>query len=177
MSAEGSALRSNPVAYDLEDLLALSRLVPRTGLAVFRIAVVSIVILFVFVIVAEAWALTGIVDWPSIITALIFALMIILLTNRRVRAWLWLRVARRSPLHAAHSFEVTPGGLRVGSPKFTSEIPWTTFYDVKLADERLFVFMTKRLAYIIPRRAFDTEQEFASFAAAARHHWTERHRL
>lgn len=170
-------LRSKPVAYEVDDILALSKLVPRAPVQVFRIAAGAIVILLMFVIVGEAWALTGIVDWPAIIACLFVAGMVFLLTNRRIRAHIWLRLARRSALHVPHSFAIGPVALLISSPKAKSEVPWTTFTDLKLVEGRLFIFMSKRLAYVIPRRAFDSDADFEAFAAAAAERWRERHRL
>jgi hypothetical protein len=174
---EEPELQSKPVTYDIEDLVALSNLVPRSPVQIFRLAAGAIVILLFVVIVAEAWALTGFIDWPAIIFMLVVAVAILLLSNRRVRARLWLRIARRSPLHAPTSYAVGPGAFRVSSSKAHAEIPWTTFRDVKVKDGRLFVFMTQRLAYIVPRRAFDTDAEFEAFSTAAVERWEQRHRL
>lgn len=88
-------------------------------------------------------------------------------SSRRVRANLWLRTARRSPFHAAHAFALTPTALQVASAKAKTQIPWATFRDMKVAKERLFIFLTKRLAYIIPGRAFDSEQDFIAFVETA----------
>jgi hypothetical protein len=68
-------------------------------------------------------------------------------------------------------------GLRVSSPKSRSEIRWTAFPDVRRTDDRLFVFMTKRTVFIIPRRAFDSDSDFEAFAAATHNSWEQRHRL
>jgi hypothetical protein len=60
---EEPELRSHPVSYDLDDVIALSKLTPRGPLQMLRVASGAIVILFTFTIVAEVWSLTGIVDW------------------------------------------------------------------------------------------------------------------
>lgn len=174
---EEPPLRSKPVTYDADDIIALSKLVPRTPVHIFRIAAGSIVILLMLLVVAEAYALTGMVDWPAIVACLFVAGMVLMLTNRRFRANIWLKLQKRSALHDGHVFEIGPGALLIISPKARSEIPWTTFIDMKVADSRLFLFMSKRLAYVIPRRAFDSDREFEAFTAAARGYWEQRHRL
>jgi len=136
-----------------------------------------VVILLVATITFEAWALTGFIDWSALAIGLCLGLLILILSSRRVRARLWLRIARRSPLHAPHVFAVTSHGLRVSSPKANAEIPWTTFRDVKCTDGRVFFFMSKRLAYIVPSRAFDSGADFNAFTAAALEYWQTRHRL
>jgi hypothetical protein len=174
--SEGPA-RSNPVAYDLGDLIALSKLVPRKGIHALQIAAGAVAIMLALTLVVQAWAITGYFDWSAFGAGLLVASLILVISNRRFRAWSWLRLAKRSPLYAPHTFELVAGALRVSSPRLSSEIPWTTLHDVRLADGRLFAFMTKRLAYIIPRRAFDSDADFEAFAAAAREAWEQRHRL
>jgi hypothetical protein len=167
--------RSNPVDYDVDDLVALSKLVPRGPIQVLRIAGGVVVILLVVTITAEAWALTGFIDWSALVVGLFLGALIILFSDRRIRARLWLKLTRRSPLYAPQSFEVAPAGLRISSPKLSSEIRWSALRDMKQAEDRLFFFVTKRLAYIVPRRAFDSDSDFEAFAAAAADRWEQRH--
>jgi hypothetical protein len=174
---EGPVLRSKPINYDVDDLVALSKLVPRGPIQMLRLAGGAVVILLVVTITAEAWALTGFIDWSALVIGLVLGGLIMLLSSRRVRARLWIWLRRKSPLYAPQAFEIGSSGLRIHSTKFNSEIPWTTFRDVKIADGRLFVFMTERLAYIVPRRAFDSDAEFDAFAGAAHDAWEQRHRL
>lgn len=175
--SEGPALRTKPINYDLDDLIALSDLVPRTAIHVLRMAAAAIVVLLVATIVFEAWVLTGMIDWPSLFAGFFVALLIFVISNRRFRAWTWLRLRKRSAFYAPSSFELVAGAFRISSSKLSSEIPWTTIRNVKRVDGRLFVFVTKRLAYIVPRRAFDSDEEFNAFAAAAHDAWEQRHRL
>jgi hypothetical protein len=176
MNAEAE-LRSNPVSYDIDDLIALSKIVPRARAQTYRIAAGAIVILLMLAMVAEAWPLTGLVDWPAVGASLFVASMILLVSNRRIRAWFWLRVARSNPFFVSHSFAITPGGLRVSSPRSRSEVQWAAFPDVKRVDDLLFVFTAKRQAFVIPRRAFESDAEFEAFAAVAQRCWEQRHRL
>lgn len=175
--SEERSLRSNPINYDVDDLVALSRLVPRGPIHMLRFVAGAVVVLLIVTITAEAWALTGFIDWSALAIGLFLGGLIMLVSSRPMRARLWLRIMRRSPLYAPQIFEVAPSGLRVSSPKLNSEIPWSTFRDVKRADCRLFIFMTQRLAYIVPRRAFDSDADFDDFAAAAHDAWERRHRL
>jgi YcxB-like protein len=170
-------LRSHPVSYDLDDVIALSKLTPRGPLQILRIAAGAIVILFTFTIVAEVWSLTGILDWGAITVCLIVAAILLFVSNRRVRARFWLRVMRLSPLHSAHSYAITPATLRISSPKGVFDVRWTAFTDIKRTADRLFAFMNHRQAYVVPRRAFDSDEEFNAFVAAAQEHWEQSHRL
>lgn len=139
-----------------------------------RIAGAVVVILLVVTITVEAWALTGFIDWSALIVGLFLGFLILLFSDRRIRARLWLRFARRGPLYAPHSFAVGRTGLQITSSKFNSEIRWSTLRDVKRTEDRLFFFLTKRLAYIVPRRAFDSDADFEAFTSAATDCWEHR---
>ena len=175
--SEEPELKSHPVTYDLDDIMALSKLVPRGPLQALRIAAGAIVILFAFTIVAEVWSLTGFIDWGAIITCLIVTLILLVVSNRRFRARFWLRIMRLSPLHAAQGYAITPQTLKISSSKGVFDVRWTAFTEVKRSSDRLFAFMSHRQAYVIPRRAFDTDEQFEAFAAAAQERWEESHRL
>jgi len=170
-------LQSKAITYEIDDLIALSRLVPRSAIQNLRIAAGALIILLAFTMVAEAWSLTGLIDWTAIVTSVLVAALLLLFSNRQVRSRLWLRFARKSPLYSPHSYEITPGALRISSPKGASDVRWTVFPDVRRVGDRLFVFMTKRQAFIIPLRAFDSTGDFDAFAAAAHDCWEQRHRL
>jgi hypothetical protein len=49
---------------------------------------------------------------------------------------------------------------------------WSAMKSVKRRYSRLFVFISRRSALIIPKRAFDTDSSFADFAAAIESRWT-----
>jgi len=174
---EEPELRSHPVTYDLDDIIALSKLVPRGPLQILRVAAGAIVILFAFIIVTEVWSLTGIIDWSAIMVCLFVAAILLFASNRRVRARFWLRITRLSPLHAAHSYSITPATLRINSSKGQFDVRWTAFTEVKRTTDRLFAFMNHRQAYVVPRRAFDSDEQFEAFAAAAQERWEQSHRL
>ena len=170
-------LQSHPISYEIDDLVALSKLVPRGPMQVLRIAAGAIAIIFAFTLVAEVWSLTGIIDWSAIITCLIVAMIVLIVSSRRIRARFWLRIMRAGAFHGAQSYAITPGALRISSPKGVSDIRWTAFVDIKRTGDRLFAFMNHRQAYVVPRRAFDSDEQFEAFIAAAQDRWEQSHRL
>ena len=105
------------------------------------------------------------------------ASVLLLFSHRQFRAWLFIRFAKRGALYAPPSYAITPGALRISSEKGVSDVRWTAFLDVRRSDDRLFIFMSKRQAFIIPRRAFDSDQDFEAFVTAAEQRWEMRHRL
>jgi hypothetical protein len=170
-------LQSHPISYELDDLVALSKLVPRGPAQVVRIAAGALIILLAFTMVGEVWALTGLIDWSATIVCLIIGGGVLAFSNRRLRAWFWLRIMRRSPLYAPHGYAITPAALRITSSKGVTDVRWSAFPDVKRSGERLFAFMSPRQAFIIPRRAFDTPDLFEAFSDAAVKRWEHSHRL
>ncbi len=175
--SDQAEFQSHPISYEVDDLVALSKLVPRGPTQVLRIAAGAIAIIFAFTLVAEIWSLTGIVDWSAIITCLIVAAIVLIVSSRRIRAHFWLRIMRAGAFHGAQSYAITPAALRISSPKGVSDVRWTAFVDIKRTSDRLFAFMNQRQAYIVPRRAFDSDEEFEAFIVAARDHWEQSHRL
>ena len=170
-------LQSHPVSYELDDLVALSKLVPRGPLQILRICAGAIVIIFAFTLVGEIWSLTGIIDWSAIITCLMVAAIVLIVSSRRIRARFWLRVMRAGAFHGAQSYAITPAALRISSPKGVSNVRWTAFVDLKKTGDRMFAFMNHRQAYVVPRRAFDSDDQFEAFIAAAQDRWEQSHRL
>jgi hypothetical protein len=169
--------RSRPVLFDMDDMIALSRLIQPERMRMYRIGAGGIVALVALTVWLDHSIAPRVVDWPAMVLALFASVLLVLLSLPRVRAWGWLLAARRSPLYAAQSFALHPTALTVTSPKGKSEIPFTSFVEIKLAEGRMFFFLSKRLAYIVPRRAFERDGDFEAFVAAAGERWEKRHRL
>jgi hypothetical protein len=170
-------LRSHPVMYDLDDLVALSKLTPRGPLQILRLCAAGIVIIFALTMVGEVWSLTGVIDWTGLISLLFVLVIVLVVCSRRMRARFWLRIMSFSALHSAQSFAITPVALRVSSSKGVFDARWSAFTDIKRSADRLFAFMNHRQAYVVPRRAFDSDEQFQAFAAAAQERWEQSHRL
>ena len=177
MTSAPSELQSDPVRYEVDDLVALSKLVGRSPQHVVRMAAGGILILLVCAILAEVWALTGLIDWASLSLITIVAFALLIFSNRRLRASMWLRIAARSPLSGPHSYAISASGLRISSPRSASEVRSSAFLDVKRVDDRLFLFMSRRQAFIVPSRAFTSEEEFEAFTAAALECWESGFRI
>jgi hypothetical protein len=169
--------RCRPFVYDIGDLRALAAQVQRNRMRWYRIGAVATLGMVAVIILIDASIVPGDLDWASVATAILAAVLLLLFASTRFRAWIWLKVMRRSPFHAPMSFALMPTALFVDSPKGRSEIPFSAMHDVKRADDRVFLFMSKRLAYIVPRRAFETDEQFEAFAAAAHERWRDKHRL
>lgn len=164
-------LRSNAVDYTVEDLQALARHVEgspvrRLRLLAFLLFLLAIpTTLFELLLAPSEFRL-----WP-IVLQLSLGVIFWLMSSSRFRAHLWLNLARKSPLYAAHSFAVTPASFLVMSEKVKSEVKWSGMPKLVLDDERLFLFMSGRFAYIVPHRAFDSDGDFQAFTASAMDEW------
>jgi hypothetical protein len=169
--------KSHPVLLNVDDLIALSKLVQRGRLRTFRIAAALLVAMVGLTLLIDAAIIPQYFDWGATGLALLASLLLVLLSSAWVRAHLWLFAAKRSPFHAPQSFGLYPTALVVSSPKGKSEVPFSSFSDLKRDDQRMYFFMTPRLAYVVPRRAFDSDADFEAFAAAAEQRWETRHRL
>jgi len=174
---EDRELRSHPVDHELDDIVALSRQIPRSPAQIGRIVIGAIILVLMLPILAQFWLLTGTLDWLTLSTFLIIPLAFIIFANRRVRARFRLMAMRQNPLHAAHSYSITPTAFRISSSKGVFDLRWTAFANIKRSDDRLFAFVNSRNAYIVPRRAFDTDEQFEEFGNAALAFWEQSHRF
>lgn len=174
---EDCQLRSHPVEYDLDDIVALSKQIPRSSAQIVRILIASILMLLMLSILAEFWWITGSVDWLTLATFLVIPAAVLLLSNRSVRARFRLIALRQNPLHAAQSYEITAAAFRIRSPKGVFDLRWTALANIKRSADRLFAFVNNRNAYIVPRRAFDSDEGFEAFATAALQRWEQSQRL
>ena len=176
MSAEPQFL-SQRFTYDIDDLQALSRQVQHKWVRLYRLGAFTMVGVVVLTILIDASIIPEDLDWAPLALGLIAAALLLLFSNTRFRAWMWLKFMRRSPFYSAQRFGLLPAALLADSEKGRSEIPWTAMHHVRRAGDHVFFFMSERLAYIVPRRAFDSEEDFEAFATAAQERWRERHRL
>ncbi len=166
-----SVLRSNPVDYTIEDLQALARHIEASPVKRLRLLAFLLFILAIPTILFE-WSVAPaeLKLWPVVLQIALGATFW-LMSSSRFRAHLWLSLARKSPLYAAHSFAVTPAAFLVMSDKVKSEVRWSAIPKILLDDERLFLFMSGRFAYIVTKLAFDDEIAFQAFASSALGEW------
>ena len=170
------ALRSGEVDYTLDDLRALASLIS-PGL--WRLS--SILGWVLLVASLLVFALSRLIGTPYAISDFLLALgagaLLVGLGNRTVRASMWRWRLGRDRLYAPQSFVIGESAFQISSSTGELKLPWTSILSIKLAGERLFLFITKYSAYIVPRRAFDSREEFAKFAAAAEQYWKSKHAL
>jgi hypothetical protein len=103
------------------------------------------------------------------------AIVLAALGSATGRALTWRLRLRRNRLYAPQTFVISDSAFQILSSTGELTLPWTSILSIKRANERLFLFITRYSAYIVPRRAFETEEEFANFAAAAAERWKSSH--
>ena len=63
---------------------------------------------------------------------------------------------------------LSPAGVTVTIGEREETLPWTRFRAIVTTDQHLFLFIAKRHAHIVPRRAFADEASFSAYADYAR---------
>jgi hypothetical protein len=67
-----------------------------------------------------------------------------------------------------HTIEISPDGLVATSPRGEAKLKWTSFARIVGAPDYVYLYLGKRLATIIPRRAFPSLAASEQFLRAAK---------
>jgi hypothetical protein len=173
MTPAGLELRSGEVDYTLEDLRELARLSK-----LLRIARIFGWVLLVVAILT--FASSRLLGTPYSLADFLYCLFVVLVLqlygSPTVRAHIWRWLIRRSRFYGSQTFVVRDAGFEIISSLGHSEINWPVFARIVRKGDRLFLFVTKGSAYIVPRRAFDSDAEFEAFSVSARERWEARER-
>jgi len=168
MTSNGESIEpsTKPFAYDVSDLRALNIQVTRWWMLLPSIAIFGFLLwLFSSLMLEEGfnWILTGV---------------LILVGIAASGPWTWRpllvhRSLRRQGLLKPMVIWLSRDYVIVDSNRGDARIKWTGIRTVKRTRDRLFLFSSKNLAHIIPRRAFDTDAQFEGFAAIAQERWEQ----
>lgn len=79
--------------------------------------------------------------------------------------------ARRRGLLVPQRVEITPEGLRVRSAIGETLARWPEVREVVRTEEHLFVFVSRQVAFVAPRRAFAGREDFEAFGREAEERW------
>ena len=172
MSASNFSEHSTqPFAYDVSDLRALNwQVVPwwRLGLS---LAIFSFLVWFFVSLMLE----DGDLDW-------VLVAILCLIAGVFAGPWTWHpfiahRSMRRENLLERHVIRIEPEHFAVHSAKAEARIRWSAISKIRRKSDRLFLFSSKSIAHIIPRRAFESDADFDAFVQAAEDRWKQSHRL
>ena len=61
------------------------------------------------------------------------------------------------------NYDFSPDGIDVSHEHFSSQYQWSSIVDFVESDNYFFLFIDSTAAFIIPKRAFETAEELASF--------------
>lgn len=75
-------------------------------------------------------------------------------------------VKHRTHKHLDVTAQLTPDGMEVSTAVSRSQMSWATFDEAVFTPRHVFLFLTRRSAVIIPRRAFAGDAQWRSFVAA-----------
>ena len=174
----GAELSTRPFTYDRSDFRALAVLGrPHVYPWLFRIAWVLFALAFFLILICY---LAGSNRTLVFVPVLLGLLVIYLLLHRfgsDVTARIFERVGRRDGILKEQVMTVADDCFRAESERGKTEVRWSAVPRIHRDDDRLFVYSTRRLAFIIPERAFSTRDEFEAFANAAWDRWQAHHRL
>ena len=175
---QGGDPQTLPFTYDRSDFAALSRLA-RPPIVGWLFKLVWVLLALLLIIIGLA-AVLGDPVHPRWIAATLAIAVFAFALNRfgsDLAGWIQLQVARRSGLLREQRMTVTPTVFRAESSRGMTETNWPAVPRIEVEDGRLFVFIAKRVAFIVPRRAFESDMDFDGFVAAAKACWKKRHSL
>jgi hypothetical protein len=87
----------------------------------------------------------------------------------------WIRARRRSGWDEPTAIRLTAQGIGTRHPNQDSRFYWAKVREVTVKAHRLFLFTSASCAIIVPRRVFQSDEEFEGFVAEASAHWKEHH--
>jgi hypothetical protein len=155
-----------PVTYRVSDFYALTMRSWRLWTAMFTVIFLLLVLIPIALVLAEGYDLRTarhFIDWQFAAGMTLFLLAVIAVTVP-LKYWL----AKRRGLFEPTTFVAGDDGLEISSSRITSKVSWKAVSKIETAHGRTFLFLAPRLAFIIPRRAFASEAEFADWTEAVR---------
>jgi hypothetical protein len=159
------------VTYSAADIAALNMVIWKFWLGFIAIIVAILIAIPITFSLVDGYSLVdsiGTIDWPftGVVILILVAWVIV------VTVFSYWRRARKG-LHGPIQFALTQEGLSFRSRQMQGVAFWQSIKSVRNTRGRLYLFIDRRVAFIIPRRAFASDQEFEAFAAAAKAHWRQ----
>ena len=170
--------QTTPFRYDRADFIALADLGrPRIVTWLFRVAWVLFAIAGLLIAVCVFAGCTRALIYLVPLAALLTAFLLLHRHGAKLSGWAIGRAARRNGLLREQVMTVADDCFRAESSRGKTEIRWSAVPKIRETEGRLFVYLTRRQAFIVPRRAFEADDDFSAFAQAAKHHWKQHHLL
>ena len=167
-----------PFRYDRSDFVALAVLGrPRILAWLFGIAAVLFMLAGALILVSLLSGSTRVLEFVPPLLVLLAVYVLLYRYGPHVSAYVLERRARRDDLLREQRMTVTDEGFIAQSSRGRTEIRWAAVPRIHAAETSLFIYSTRRQAFIIPERAFGSRADFLAFAAAARSSWQHHHRM
>lgn len=167
---------TQPFLYDRSDMRALAELQrPRIIGCLFGLMWVLFALLAFLIALCWFAGSTRTLKYVPISLILLAAALLLHRFGPDIRAWALEFAARKSGLHMEQVMTAAADVFRAESERGKTEVRWKAIPRLERTEDRLFVFSTPRLAYIIPRRAFDADDAFDQFVAVVQERWKAHH--
>jgi hypothetical protein len=168
-----TAGQSVEVTYSAADIAILNFVIWRFWVAIIAIMAAILIAIPVILsliggdpigesIAAIDWRFTGwmilfLICWLIVVTVITYGI-------RRLRG-----------LHGPIRLSLNSDGVAFRNREMDGVVFWSAIKGVKLSRSRIFLFISRRSALIVPRRVFASDDQFCAFSTAAKEHWRERH--
>ena len=173
-----TGLQTRPFIYDRADFIALGELGrPRIVGWLFRLAWVLFAIGAVMIAICVLAGSRRVLVYLIPLGLLLAAFLLLHRHGAKLSGWVIGRMARRSDLMRKQVMTVADDCFRAESSRGKTEVRWSAVPKILETEGRLFVYLTRHQAFIVPVRAFETSEDFEAFARSAKHHWEQHHRL
>ena len=177
MSEQGGP-QTLPFRYDRSDFIALAELGRRPIIRwLFLLAWALFALAAVLMAVCLIAGYSRVLWYIPPLLLLLAAYLLLHRYGAHLGAWTLNRIAKRDDLLREQIMTVRDDCFRAESSRGKTEIRWSAVPRIHVGDARIFIYSTRRQAFIIPQRAFANRDDFLSFVAAAKHRWGQHHRL
>ena len=171
-------LQTKPFTYDRADFVALGELGrPRIVGWLFGLAWMLFALAALLIAVCVAAGSTRVLVYLIPLGLLLIAFLMLHRHGAKLSGWVIGRMARRNDLVRKQVMTVAEDCFRAESSRGKTEVRWSAVPKIRETEGRLFVYLTRYQAFIVPVRAFESSDDFDAFALAAKHHWEQPHRL
>lgn len=122
--------------------------------------------------IAMVWASGGLRDGNLVILLIVFMLvcgilwvarLAILPLTAKLMEW----KHRRSKFGGTQQVALSPEMLLVSGPLGDTRVPWAMVENVRVVGDTLLLYLTRRSAFLVPARCFESAAAFDQFAASA----------
>jgi hypothetical protein len=163
------------VTYSVGDIMALNLVIWPFWASVIAVIAALLVLVPMILLLISGYPLEASIkafDWSF--TGLVLLILIGWLIAVSVFGYAW---RRWKGLHGPILFALSEAGVTIRNRQMEGVVYWDAIKSVMSRGGRIFVFINRKSALIIPRRAFGSDAEFEDFGASAEASWKLHHRL